>query len=128
MDELKNSPNHPTAEEMYHIARRKLPNLSLGTVYRNLEVLVQLGLARKLDSGKGKARFDGDLSEHYHFRCLRCGLIEDVQDMKLLELHPETPEATSFKVLGYNVEFYGLCRNCKSDANNKSNKTISEVS
>ena len=129
MEELKNSTSHPTAEEIYHLARRRLPNLSLGTVYRNLEVLVRIGLARKMDSGKGKARFDGDISQHYHFRCIHCGSIEDVRGVKLLEIHPETQSGGSFKVLGYNVEFYGICRNCKNDINNKSKtKLKSEVS
>ena len=77
--ELRASRKHPTAEEIYTVLRSRMPQLSLGTVYRNLEQMSQAGVIRKLETAGKCKRFDGDLSLHHHIRCVECGAVEDVE-------------------------------------------------
>src|SRR6266851_3125600 len=77
LDVVRATESHPTAEWVHRMVRRRLPRVSLGTVYRNLRVLVAEGLVKELSGPH--ARFDGNLSEHHHFTCLACGRISDVQ-------------------------------------------------
>ena len=73
MDELFNQLTHPTATELHRAVRKRISNISLGTIYRNLESMVKGGLARKIDMGKGEARFDAILTPHCHVKCSSCG-------------------------------------------------------
>ena len=76
LEELQGVRSHPTAVDLYELVRHRLPKISLGTVYRNLELLSRQGTIRKLDFGGEEARFDGDLMRHEHVRCVRCGRME----------------------------------------------------
>ena len=113
LDELIKSKIHPTAEQIYGLTIKQIPNISLGTVYRNLDILVKQGQVRKIETSGGKARYDGDLNNHYHLRCVECGSIEDIYDLSFMEMHPDTVESKNFKILGHKLEFYGICRKCK---------------
>ena len=73
LDVVRATETHPTAEWVHRMVRRRLPRVSLGTVYRNLRLLVAEGLVKELPGPH--ARFDGNLSEHHHFTCLSCGRI-----------------------------------------------------
>ena len=73
MEYLKSSHEHPTADTVYAALRKDHPNISLGTVYRNLALLSELGEINKLSTGNGPDRFDGDVHPHYHFVCKKCG-------------------------------------------------------
>jgi Fe2+ or Zn2+ uptake regulation protein len=77
LDVVRATETHPTAERVHRMVRRRLPRVSLGTVYRNLRLLVAQGLVKELPGPH--ARFDGNLSEHHHFTCLGCGRISEVQ-------------------------------------------------
>src|SRR5262245_57552223 len=78
-DRLSRAENHPTAEEVYQAVRGPLPNISLATVYKALETLVECGLATRLTGdGSGPARYDARSDHHYHLRCLRSGAVEDL--------------------------------------------------
>lgn len=77
LDVLRNRRWHPTADELFQAVRQRLPHVSLGTVYRNLDQLSQAGLVRGLEFSDGARRFDGLVVKHTHARCLRCGGIED---------------------------------------------------
>jgi len=68
-DVLCSTKSHPTAEWIYSEARKQIPNIGLGTIYRNLQVLLEEGKIRELNYGKSQSRFDGDPSPHYHFVC-----------------------------------------------------------
>ena len=70
--------DHPTADAVYMSIREEFPNISLGTVYRNLNLLVDLGEIQKLTCGNGPDRFDADTSPHYHFVCRQCGAVSDL--------------------------------------------------
>ena len=69
LEELNNLKTHPTADDLYQVVKVKVPRISLGTVYRNLEILSSDGLIKKLEIGGAQKRFDGDLSDHHHVRC-----------------------------------------------------------
>lgn len=113
---MKN-PFHPTADEVYTEVRKILPKTSLATVYRNLEALVAVGSIRRLEPDQTPMRFDGDLSEHYHVTCMKCGNIEDAPfeacDRNLETLEKALGRLTKYGVFGHRLEFIGLCAYCK---------------
>ena len=76
LEELRKVNTHPSADEVYEMVRKRLPRISLGTVYRNLEILSESGDIQKLEPGCTLKRFDGNPSEHSHIRCIRCDRIE----------------------------------------------------
>jgi Fur family peroxide stress response transcriptional regulator len=111
---LSQAPHHPTAEEVYQGVRSVLPHISLATVYKALEALVTCGLAAKLTAHDGSARYDARCDQHYHFRCLRSGRVEDLPtqfDPDLIaKLDPnlmETLRSQGFHVTGYRLELVG---------------------
>jgi len=103
---------HPTAESVYEAVRRALPRISLGTVYRNLQVLVKEGRLRSF-SRDGRARYDGDLAPHDHFACDRCGLLLDIPRAAEPLPAEKRLRARGFTVSGRVLEFHGLCRKCR---------------
>ena len=105
--------DHPTADVVYHSLRADFPNISLGTVYRNLTLLADLGEIARLRLGDGVDHFDADTSRHYHFICSECGSV--------LDLHTEFPDSfdslhgTSVdgnRIDGHAVYFQGICHCC----------------
>ncbi|HEB83470.1 MAG TPA: transcriptional repressor, partial [Bacteroidetes bacterium] len=104
---------HPTAEEVFTEVRRRLPNISLATVYRNLDLLVEENRIRRLESGNGPRRYDGDLSHHYHIRCVRCGAVEDVSVDRIPDLVSQVRRTGGYHILGMKLEFTGLCEMCR---------------
>lgn len=113
LEELRATRVHPTTDELYQRVKKRLPKISLGTVYRNLDILVKSGQIRKLDIGKGQARFDADISHHYHIRCVRCNRIDDLKGLPQIELDREIGKRSEYEVIGYNLEFLGLCSKCR---------------
>ncbi len=113
LDELKQLKTHPTAGELCQIVRRRLPRISLGTVYRNLDILSRTGVIQKLDVAGLEMRFDGDTSNHYHLRCLGCGKVADVELEPIAGLEATCQKQSDFRVLGHRLEFMGLCPSCQ---------------
>jgi Fur family transcriptional regulator, ferric uptake regulator len=113
LDELKKLKSHPTAGELCQIVRRRLPRISLGTVYRNLEILSRQGMIQKLDVGGTEMRFDGTTDNHYHLRCLNCGKVADVEMDVIPGLEHKVDGAAGYEVLAHRLEFMGLCPDCK---------------
>ena len=115
LNELKKVKSHPSAYDIYNMVRDVLPNISLGTVYRNLDFLSSSGDIRKLDFVPGQKRFDGDISEHDHIRCVKCGRVDDLPKdncFNFEKLKEVTACAEGYDVLGFNMELYGLCPEC----------------
>ena len=112
LEELRKLTSHPTAGELHEITRQRLPKISLGTVYRNLDLLARNGLIRKLETGRGEARFDGDLDHHYHVRCVRCGRVDDAHDLSPDSVTGEVKSLNGYEVLGFRLEFFGVCQAC----------------
>ena len=113
LEELDAPGRHLTADAVYQRVRLRIPNISLGTVYRNLEILSRAGLIRKLHIGGGQKRFDGALHKHYHVRCVQCGRINDVPAGPFGNLEAAAGGNSSFDILGHELEFEGLCGQCK---------------
>lgn len=114
LEELRKLKSHPTAAGLYRIVACRLPKISLGTVYRNLDLLSKAGTIRKLECGGGEARFDGDVTAHDHIRCVKCGKVDDINHSPLDLLGGVTDDFNGYSVLGYRVEFFGLCSKCKN--------------
>lgn len=115
LEELQSVKTHPTADEVYGLVRKHLPRISLGTVYRNLEVLSGLGLVRKLENAAGQKRFDGDMSFHHHIRCVECGRVSDIFNAPKLQGIDQGLD-TDFQVTGFQLEFTGICPQCQNKA------------
>lgn len=104
--------DHPTADLLYTTIREQFPNISLGTVYRNLNLLVDLGEIRKLTCGDGTDHFDYDTSPHYHFVCRKCGKILDLPMNAAKELEAEAERHVGGRIEDHTVFFYGVCSDC----------------
>ena len=122
LEELQKLDSHPTADEVYERARRRLPRISLGTVYRNLEILSECGLIQKLELGGTQKRFDGRVENHYHVRCIRCGCIGDVSMEPLTTIENAIRGASNYEIIGSRLEFIGVCPQCKKKAQRRSKK------
>lgn len=117
LDELRQVTCHPTADEMYDRIRRRLPNVSLGTVYRNLEIMSEQGIIQKLDVGGSKKRFDGNIEDHCHIRCHRCGRLEDMECRLDFDLAKLAALQTHYQVMRYRLEVIGVCPECQISNN-----------
>ena len=109
---LMSRKDHPTADAVYASIREELPNISLGTVYRNLNLLVELGEAQKLAFGDGKDHFDADTSLHYHFVCRSCGAVTDLPMEPLADIDQKAQSCTADQIEDHTVFFFGRCANC----------------
>lgn len=101
---------HPDAEEIYIAVKRDIPNISLGTVYRNLNLLVQRGEILRLSLDEGFDRYDGNPAPHYHFKCTQCRKVIDISTPYINELNDIA--ASTGKVISHSVIFTGICRAC----------------
>jgi Fur family transcriptional regulator, ferric uptake regulator len=118
LEELRKLKTHPTAAVLYAIVRSRLPKISLGTVYRNLEMLNHLGMIQKLESGGGEARYDGTVDHHDHIRCVNCKKVEDAPSLPLALSGVEGNDLGGYKILGHRFEYLGLCPKCQADDQN----------
>jgi Fur family ferric uptake transcriptional regulator len=114
LEEIEKSTNHPTARDIYNSVRQQLPRISLGTVYRNMDLLVREGKIKRLDSGGREAHFDADLSEHHHVTCVSCGRIDDLATSQELKVISETFEQKGWVIHERRVEFLGVCPVCRT--------------
>ena len=120
---LKRTSSHPTADWVYEQVRKEIPNISLGTVYRNLKSLQQEGKLLELDLAGTQGRFDARTDNHYHFRCEQCGRIFDVDGLVDGNLDERVTRKTGFKVSNHRLEFRGLCKDCQSEMGRHYGKT-----
>lgn len=113
--ELRQSSEHPTADQLYELLRKKLPQISLGTVYRNLEKMAEIGKIRKLSSGGKQKRFDAEMKLHFHIRCPICGKICDSYDDSLFRIDNEIKKTIAENGWsGYNFELLDQCERCRN--------------
>jgi Fur family transcriptional regulator, peroxide stress response regulator len=121
LDVVRSTESHPTAEWVHRMVRRRLSRVSLGTVYRNLRLLVAEGLVKELAGPH--ARFDGNVSDHHHFTCLGCGRITDVDgpttEPQSRALCGRVAAEGGFSVTHHRIEFYGRCPACQRRAGGK---------
>jgi Fur family ferric uptake transcriptional regulator len=112
LEELRKVKTHPTAYELCALVRDHLPRVSLGTIYRNLDILSRQERINKIEVGGEEMRFDGNTSPHYHLRCLQCGKVYDIELPIIEGLEAEVEKLYGVKVQGHNLEFVGRCHEC----------------
>ena len=106
--------DHPTAEEVYDRITMEYPDISKGTVYRNLNSLVESGLLGKVSVPSGADRFDHILARHYHIKCTHCGKFINVENFDYFhDLDDKLANATGFKMEHHGIVFSGLCPECQ---------------
>ena len=109
---IKERKDHPTAEMVYRAVRKAQPNISLGTVYRNLLLLRETGQLSTVDIGDGVTHFDPNTSEHSHFVCSACGRLLDMELAEHARLREMVPASFAGVVTDCHATFYGVCENC----------------
>jgi Fe2+ or Zn2+ uptake regulation protein len=113
LEVVRASVAHPSAASVHARVRRRLPRVSLATVYRNLRMLAARGLLRERADASG-LRFDGNTAPHDHFTCVVCGRIFDVPPQaRSVVAAPRVASTTGFEVLDHRIEFYGRCAGCR---------------
>ena len=110
---LRSTGRHPSADWIYERMKEEFPNLSMGTVYRNLNILMDQGQIKKIDFGSTFDRFDANIGPHYHFVCERCGSIIDLEMPVDDSLNERVGRATPYAVRRHRIEFFGICDRCR---------------
>ncbi len=111
--------DHPTADTVYMNIRKLYPNISLGTVYRNLSLLVSIGEISRISGMDGAERFDPNTEPHYHFVCRECGCVQDIPLKPLKNLDRMAEEAFDGDIEGHTTLFFGTCMECQKKALDK---------
>mgnify|MGYP002539733036 CR=1 FL=1 len=109
------SNEHPNAEMVYEKVRKEIPNISLGTVYRNLNKLAELGTIKKIYMPTQSDRFDKTLEHHDHMYCEKCHQLFDISMSNLNEINQIVEDNTGFQILSHDIVFQGICRNCRQN-------------
>lgn len=113
LNTLKENVVHPTAEYLYGILHEKNPNISMATLYRNLNQLAEKGIIKKIDGLEAPSHFDHNTHEHFHFICDKCKKVFDVSVDIAPDVVERTQKETGFEVKGYDIALHGLCDACK---------------
>jgi len=115
LEVLRGLDTHPTAEELYFLVKQRLPHISLGTVYRTLGILEDLGLVQELTVEKRGTRYNGNPQPHYHLACRRCGRVVDLDLPLLNELNAQVAAQSGFAEVTHRLEFCGYCPACQRE-------------
>ena len=107
---------HVTANEVYEFIKESYPTIGKGTVYRNLDILVEKGALRKVEVSEGPNRFDFTLKNHYHVRCVKCGEVSDVDMDEIPDLMRKIHDTHGIEFLDYDISFKGICPKCRKEA------------
>ncbi|SEV84730.1 Fur family transcriptional regulator [[Clostridium] fimetarium] len=105
---------HATAEEIYDTIVKKHANISRGTVYRNLNLLSDIGQIRKMEMPSGADRFDHQCHKHYHARCIKCGRVFDVEMEVIADLEKNIKNTHGFEFIEHDLIFKGICLECNT--------------
>lgn len=116
---LKPRKDHPTADTIYKGVKNDFPNISLGTVYRNLTLLSELGIIQKISCGEDSEHFDGNPAPHNHFICRECNSVIDLEMDNIDFINTLATKNFSGNVEGHTIYFYGTCPDCMTNKKNK---------
>ena len=111
-EQVMNFPIHPTADEVYYALKDENPNLSIGTVYRNLNLLSDMGRLMKINIANGKDRYDGRTDLHYHMTCTNCGRVFDVELDFEEDITKKILSNEGHTITGVTLNLSGICRSC----------------
>ena len=107
---------HVTANEVYEFIKESYPTIGKGTVYRNLDILVEEGALRKVEVSEGPNRFDFTLKNHYHVKCVKCCEVSDVDMDEIPDLMKKIHDTHGIEFLDYDISFKGICSKCREEA------------
>ncbi|MCP4641536.1 MAG: transcriptional repressor [bacterium] len=113
LEEVRKAKSHPTADDVHEMVRKRLPNISLGTVYRNLDLLSESGEIQRIESSGTQYRFDGDMETHYHLRCNQCGRVDDLGPIGFSVPENNAQGVRGYDIVGHRLEFIGVCPACQ---------------
>lgn len=117
-DMLAHTTEHPTAEMIYNKVKEKYPTMSFATVYKSVEIFSKLHIIQVLNTGEDSFRYDANVMEHPHIRCMKCGKVCDVPHLDAKKaIEDKVAKETGFTVQGHQFYFYGLCADCQSQKN-----------
>jgi Fur family peroxide stress response transcriptional regulator len=112
--ELAGTDEHPDAEAIFRRVRKRIPSLSLDTVYRTLRMFEERGIISRVGATRDRARFDANTDPHHHFICTRCGHISDFYSDALDQFQPPAEVREKGETYSVYVELRGICKNCTS--------------
>lgn len=112
LNEVKSRYDHPTADMIYQAVLKEIPNISLGTVYRNLNQLVEHGMIRKILIPNDSDRFDFNMNIHQHLYCVMCKHAYDIEANVLSDIDKKIEQETNYQILSHEIVFTGICENC----------------
>jgi len=104
---------HPTADWLYQQLKKEFPSLSMGTVYRNLNILVDQKLIQKLPFGSTHDRYEVIRSPHYHLVCETCGCVHDFDMPQYTEINEQAQKVSGFNISRHRIDFFGTCEKCQ---------------
>ncbi len=110
---LAGTKSHPSPEEVYSVIRETSPSISLATVYKILDLFQIQGFIRRVSTQDQVTRYDANIDRHNHFLCSKCGGIQDVMSNGSGSEAVRLPDSSDFQVTNYEIQFYGLCHNCR---------------
>jgi Fur family transcriptional regulator, peroxide stress response regulator len=113
--EIAADETHPDVERIFHAVRRRVPAISLDTVYRALSALTERGLITRVSFTPGRARYDANPARHHHFVCTHCGLVRDVEDADLDAIRPTGDIIAIGRPDSVQVQFRGVCAKCQAE-------------
>jgi len=119
LDEFRDRGVHLTADEVYNRVRMKAPKVSLGTIYRNLEILSDNGLLHKTEMSGHQMIFDGNMEKHHHFKCIECGEIYDISSASVKIEFDGIERQNQFKISDFSLELSGVCASCNPNSQDK---------
>lgn len=122
---VRSCKEHPTADNVYGVMKEEFPNISLGTVYRNLSLLVELGEITKISIDNGPDRFDCNTKPHSHFICTHCHCIQDIEIPEIDCVVEKASEDINGKISAHRTTLYGICKQCLEEEKRKNFLTIS---
>lgn len=116
---VRSCKEHPTADSIYGMMKEEFPNISLGTVYRNLSLLVELGEITKISIDNGPDRFDCNTKPHSHFICTHCHCIQDIEIPEIDCVVEKASEDINGKISAHRTTLYGICKQCLEEEKSK---------
>jgi Fur family peroxide stress response transcriptional regulator len=105
--------DHPTADQVFYEASKRIPGISRATIYRTLDTLARMGVITKACHPGSAVRYDGRVEAHHHFVCRRCDDVIDITDEQLNRLPIPDTSSFDFEVIDFSVQLRGICRRCK---------------
>ena len=128
LEEVEKKDCHLTADEIYFLVKKRMPKVSVGTIYRNLSVLVDLNLIDKLKTSiHDESYYETHKEAHYHVICTKCKRIDDLEHYRALSVEPTAEKITNYKISNHLIELHGICPVCRNHDSLNENYSESQI-